>query len=85
MLRTTFKLDAFLKAHPEFEWQRELAADLPSGPWTIFTTTTGMVRGADSKPAGRIHANDDGIDITKRRRVPEDPRPPLPGDKRPPL
>ncbi|HXG92743.1 MAG TPA: C45 family peptidase [Blastocatellia bacterium] len=33
----SFKLDAFLKAHPEYEWMREIAGDMPSGPWTLFS------------------------------------------------
>ena len=82
---TDFKLDAFLKAHPEFEWQRELAADLPSGAWTLFTTTTGMVRGADGNIKSRVNVSDDRFNLPQRRPNPEDPRAPLPGEKRPPL
>jgi hypothetical protein len=32
-----FKLDAFLKLHPEYAWQREISRDMPSGPWTQFS------------------------------------------------
>ena len=32
-----FKASDYLKAHPEFEWQRPLLRDLRSGPWTRFT------------------------------------------------
>jgi hypothetical protein len=74
-----------LKAHPEYEWQRELAADLPSGAWTVFTTTTGLVREADSDIPGRIRSNKDGIDVPHPRHDPNDPRAPLPGEKRPPF
>lgn len=82
---TDFKLDAFLKAHPEYEWQRELAADLPSGAWTLFATSVGVVRGTEVRPSAVIHDNRRGIDIRDRPRIPEDPRAPLPSEKRPPL
>ena len=32
-----FKLEAFLKAHTEYSWQREIAGDMPSGAWTMFS------------------------------------------------
>src|SRR5262249_20875052 len=34
-----FKLDAFLCSHPEYEWQRTISGDMPSGPWALFLIT----------------------------------------------
>jgi len=39
-----FKLDAFLRSHPEYEWQRTIAGDMPSGPWTLFSITNVATR-----------------------------------------
>jgi phospholipase B-like protein len=83
---TDFKLDSFLKSHPEYEWQREIAGDLPSGPWTIFTTIAVGALGKDAhfepKP---IEPNMRRPGSTERRRNTDDPTAPLPGEKRPPL
>ncbi|HJQ25580.1 MAG TPA: C45 family peptidase [Blastocatellia bacterium] len=84
---TDFKLDAFLKAHPEYEWQRELAGDLPSGNWTLFATVTpatgANVRGR--KPVGTQIETPYPNDARNRRRGPlEDPTA-TPGGTRPPL
>ncbi|MFL6213630.1 MAG: C45 family autoproteolytic acyltransferase/hydrolase [Blastocatellia bacterium] len=81
-----FKLDAFLKAHPEYEWQRQLSADMPSGAWTLFATTVTLATGDRSK--GRSPADTKVFgpyDVTNpQRRNPDNPLPRLPGD-RPPL
>ena len=90
---TDFKLDAFLKAHPQFEWQRELAADLPSGAWTLFTASSTPAARARSKLDPRIDTQvTSPYDVNRGRRNPDDPAPlpgekrkPLPGDPRPPL
>src|SRR2546423_1770769 len=83
-----FKLDAFLKAHPEYEWQRELAGDMPSGGWTLFATTT-PANGAkvrNRSPVGTRLETPYPYDVkNQRRRVPGDSNAPLPGDTRPPL
>lgn len=84
---TDFKLDAFLKAHPEYEWQRDIAGDLPSGPWTLFSTATPMPLGQDAKSQPRVNINpyDLPADPNRRRRAPDDDAtPPLPGEKRAP-
>ena len=31
-----FLAEPFLKAHPEYEWQRPYIKDLPSYPWSVF-------------------------------------------------
>jgi phospholipase B-like protein len=36
-----FNLSVFLKAHPEYEWQRDIAGDLPAGPWALFSFSNG--------------------------------------------
>jgi hypothetical protein len=33
----SFNAAEYLKAHPEFEWQRPFLKDMPSYPWTTFT------------------------------------------------
>ena len=32
-----FNLTAFLKKHPTYEWQRDIAGDMPSRRWTLFS------------------------------------------------
>lgn len=32
-----FEAGPFLKAHPQFEWLREILPDRPAQPWTVFT------------------------------------------------
>jgi Phospholipase B. len=83
---TDFKLDAYLKLHPEYEWQRELAGDLPSGAWTLFATTT-LTAGAKGKIRPQMGTTVEGpYDVKNpQRRNPDNPIPPLPGEKRPPL
>jgi hypothetical protein len=91
---TDFKLDAFLKAHPEYEWQREIAGDLPSGPWTIFSTTAVAPLGKNVRVVPRGYKgdrqeekdpNNRRLDPNQKRRIPDDPAPPLPNEKRAPL
>lgn len=36
-----FEASAFLKAHPEFDWQKDLLRDLPSQPWTEVSESLG--------------------------------------------
>jgi hypothetical protein len=31
-----FSAEKFLKAHPQFEWMREVLKDRPTEPWVIF-------------------------------------------------
>ena len=84
---TDFKLDAYLKLHPEYEWQRELAGDLPSGAWTLFATTTPAAAGAKGKIRPQMGTTIEGpYDVKNpQRRNPDNPIPPLPGEKRQPL
>ncbi|MFL6277247.1 MAG: C45 family autoproteolytic acyltransferase/hydrolase [Blastocatellia bacterium] len=83
-----FRLDTFLKAHPEYEWQRELAGDMPSGAWTLFATTT-PATGAKARNRGPIDTQIQTPypnDVRNRQRGPlGDPKAPLPGDTRPPI
>ncbi|HEY3135416.1 MAG TPA: C45 family peptidase [Blastocatellia bacterium] len=83
---SNFKLEAFLKSHPEYAWQREIAGDMPSGSWTIFSITSGQPNGQNAR-RGAVHkgADKNPLDPSQRRRVPGDPAPPLPGDSRPRL
>ena len=82
---TDFKLDAYLKAHPEYEWQRELAGDLPSGAWTLFATTMTPAAGAKANVRSRVHGQVDVPMRDPQRGNANDPNAPLPGEKRPPL
>ena len=38
---TGFTASEFLKAHPEFDWQKDLLKDLPSHPWTRVSKSLG--------------------------------------------
>lgn len=78
-----FKLEAFLKAHPEYVWQREIAGDIPSGPWTQFSISPTPPAGQNTRFGG-IHKNKGPgvLDPNQRQRSPEDPSPPLPGEQR---
>jgi hypothetical protein len=31
-----FKASDHLKAHPEFNWQKDLLRDMPAYPWSLF-------------------------------------------------
>jgi Phospholipase B len=77
-----FKLEAYLKAHPEYSWQREIAGDMPSGSWTLFTISDAGPKGGYAEKPGGIHTKDDR-DARKRRRDPSDGYPPPPGERRP--
>lgn len=79
-----FKLEAFLKSHPEYAWQREIAGDMPSGAWTQFSISARKL-GEEIGIKPRIQKNDpDYEDAARRRRNPGDPWPPaLPGEGRP--
>jgi hypothetical protein len=33
-----FVAASFLKAHPEYSWTKDILRDLPSQPWTTFTS-----------------------------------------------
>jgi len=33
-----FVADAFLKAHPEYAWQKSILGDMPTQPWTLFAS-----------------------------------------------
>ena len=81
-----FKLDAYLKAHPEYEWQRALSADMPSGAWTLFATTQALATGDRSKGHSPVDTKiTTPYDMTNpQRRNPDNPLPRLPND-RPPL
>lgn len=80
-----FKLEAFLKLHPEFAWQREIAGDMPSGPWTQFSLG-GPRPGEETGIRPGLHKNDrDPEEVMRRRRDPSGTtQRPLPGDTRPP-
>jgi hypothetical protein len=81
---TDFKLDAYLKAHPEFEWQRELSGDMPSGAWTLFATTATLAAGDKAKGRSSVDTKVHGpYDVTNpQRRLPDNP---LPGEQRSPI
>jgi len=83
---TDFKLEPFLKAHPEFAWLRDISGDMPAGAWTLFSTSNkmgeevGLKRGIDAnKPTSPQ-------EVLKRQRYPDDTtQRPLPGERKPPL
>lgn len=80
-----FKLEPFLKSHPEFAWQREIGGDMPSGQWTQFSISPRKLgQEVGIKPG--IQKNDQSPEeMIRRRRNPDDTRQaPLPGDRRPP-
>lgn len=80
---TDFKLEAFLKSHPEYSWQREIAGDMPGGPWTQFSTSTAPPGGQNTSVGGVHRGKGPGtLDPNQRRRIPGDPAPPLPGEQR---
>lgn len=80
-----FKLEPFLRSHPEFSWQREIGGDMPSGPWTQFTLGARKL-GEEVGIKPGIQKNNRSLEEEmRRRRNPNDPRQtPLPGE-RPPL
>ena len=83
---SNFKLEAFLKSHPEYVWQREIAGDMPSGSWTMFSITGFQPNGQNARTgAMRKGADKNPLDPSQKRRVPGDPAPPLPGDPPPRL
>jgi Phospholipase B len=80
-----FKLEAFLKAHPEYAWQREIAGDMPSGAWTQFSISARKLGEEIGIKPGIQQNKTDYEDAARRRRDPGEPRPPaLPGERRPP-
>ncbi|HEU4387940.1 MAG TPA: C45 family peptidase [Blastocatellia bacterium] len=50
-----FNLAAFLKKHPNYEWQRNIAGDMPGRPWTLFSKSETGIR-AETGSAGRRSA-----------------------------
>jgi hypothetical protein len=53
-----FNLGAFLAAHPEYAWQRDIAGDMPSGAWTLFSiTSTGQSSDQKNTPQARGTSN----------------------------
>jgi hypothetical protein len=84
-----FKLEAFLKLHTEYSWQREIGGDMPSGAWTLFTVSppkmgeeVGLKRGVeknDVDPADVVRSSQ------KTTRSPTDPVVPvIPAQRKPP-
>src|SRR5262245_38993433 len=62
-----FKQEPFLKAHPEYEWQREIGGDMPAGPWALFTIA-GRKLGDEIGVKG-IHTKDQSaVDAARRQR-----------------
>jgi hypothetical protein len=41
----------FLSRHPEYRWQRNIAGDMPGGPWTLFS----IMPSEDTARLGRAH------------------------------
>jgi Phospholipase B len=79
-----FKLDRFLKAHPEYEWTREISGDMPSGAWTLFSMTS-RADGESVRINTNPYEDDQRRDPTRRPNSPGNPAPPLPSEKRPPV
>jgi hypothetical protein len=80
-----FKLEAFLKSHPEYAWQREIAGDMPSGAWTQFSISTRKLGEEIGIKPGIQQNKTDYEDAARRRRDPGEPQPPSrPGQPRPP-
>jgi hypothetical protein len=80
-----FKLETFLKSHPEYAWQRHIAGDMPSGAWTQFSIRSASKLGEEIGIKPGIQQNKtDYEDAARRRRDPGEPRPPpLPGERPP--
>ena len=81
-----FKLEPFLKSHPEYAWQREIAGDMPSGAWTQFSIRSAPKLGEEIGIKPGIQQNKtDYEDAARRRRDPGEAQPPSrPGQPRPP-
>jgi hypothetical protein len=80
-----FKLEPFLKAHPEYAWQREIAGDMPSGAWTQFSISTRKLGEEIGIKPGIQQNKTDYEDAARRRRDPGEAQPPSrPGQPRPP-
>jgi hypothetical protein len=79
-----FRLEPFLKFHPEYEWQREIGGDMPGGPWTQFAIS-GQKLGREIGVPG-VHTNINSLeDAARRRRAGErDTNPPIKPVERPP-
>ena len=80
-----FKLEAFLKSHPEYAWQREIAGDMPSGAWTQFSIRSAKLGEEIGIKPGIQQNKTDYEDAARRRRDPGEAQPPSrPGQPRPP-
>ncbi len=80
-----FKLETFLRSHPEYAWQREIAGDMPSGAWTQFSISARKLGEEIGIKPGIQKNKPDYEDAARRRRDPGEPRPPpYPGERRPP-
>ncbi len=81
-----FKLEAFLKSHPEYAWQREIAGDMPSGAWTEFSISARKLGEEIGVKPGIQQNKTDYEDASRRRRDAGETQPPpnLPGQRRPP-
>jgi hypothetical protein len=79
-----FKIDAFLKARPEYEWVREISADMPAGEWTLFTISGGRATGESVRVKADPYEDEKKRrDPTRRPNSPNETNP-LP-DRRPPI
>ncbi|HKA18538.1 MAG TPA: C45 family peptidase [Blastocatellia bacterium] len=64
---SAFKLDQFLKAHPDYEWQRAIGGDRPGGPWTLFTIA-GQKLGDETSVKGIHTKSKNPVDAARRQR-----------------
>jgi hypothetical protein len=77
-----FKLEPFLSAHPKYAWQREIAGDMPSGPWTLFTTSVPGPNGGYIDRPKAVNVDDKQMGPRNRRRDLDDTLPQPPREKK---
>ena len=80
-----FKLEAFLKAHPEYSWERDIAGDMPSGAWTMFSISSRKMGDEVGLKTG-VHQDTAYDEVMNRRKSPNDGGPvyPNPNPRKPP-
>jgi len=80
-----FRLEPFLKLHPEYAWQREISGDMPSGAWTQFSISSRNLGEEIGLKPGLHRNKPDYEDAARRRKDPGEPvPPPYPGERRRP-
>jgi hypothetical protein len=77
---TGFRLEPFLKDHPEYSWSRDIAGDMPSGAWTMFSINS---RKVTEEVGVRRTVHQDGPYYDNRRNNSNDGVPTYPNPRKP--